>query len=358
MTIEAKFILSKKDFQLNVDLSIPSKGVTAVFGPSGCGKTTLLRLIAGLERCDNGYLKVRDNVWQGKDEYTPSHKRAIGYVFQEASLFTHLSVAGNLAYGVKRVPIAERKVSVDHAVELLGITHLLNRRTDQLSGGEKQRVAIARALAVSPKILLMDEPLSALDQGLKREIMPYLESLNSELDIPIIYVSHAPDEVARLADHLVLLEAGKVRAEGPIDSMLTRLDLPLAQGDDAAAVITASVAAHDDVYDVTYLDFSGGQFTVPRNSLPIGRKVRLRVVARDVSLTLERQTGTSILNILSATVTDIVTDEQPEVMVRLDAGGVSLLSRITRKSASQLNLICGQPVYAQIKGIALLADSK
>ncbi|UZE97371.1 molybdenum ABC transporter ATP-binding protein [Alkalimarinus alittae] len=358
MSIEAKFKLTKKAFELDVALTIPSKGVTAVFGPSGCGKTTLLRLIAGLERCDNGYLKVRDNVWQGIEGFIPSHERAIGYVFQEASLFSHLNVADNLAYGVKRVPATERKVSIDHAVALLGIGHLLSRKTDKLSGGEKQRVAIARALAVSPKVLLMDEPLSALDQALKREIMPYLESLHDELDIPIIYVSHAPDEVARLADHLVLLEAGKVRAEGPIEGMLTRLDLPLAHGDDAAAVIKANVASHDSHYGVTYLDFRGGQFIVPCNTLSVGQAVRLRVVARDVSLTLEHQTGTSILNIFPATVTEIITDEQPEVIVRLKVGEVTLLSRVTKKSAAQLNLKCGQHVYAQIKSIALLTDNK
>lgn len=358
MSIEAKFKWVKSDFKLDVELSIPDRGVTAIFGPSGCGKTTLLRLIAGLERCNEGYLKVGGRVWQDINEYTPPHKREIGYVFQEASLFPHLNVAKNLEYGIKRVPVAERKVSVDHAVELLGIGHLLNRKAHQLSGGEKQRVAIARALAVSPKILLMDEPLSALDQTLKREIMPYLESLNDELDIPIIYVSHSPDEVARLADHLVLLETGQVRADGPIGSMLTRLDLPLAYGDDAAAVIDASVMGHDDNYAVTYLEFGGGQFTVARNSLSVGQGVRLRVLARDVSLTLEHQTGTSILNIFPATVAEIITDEQPEVMVRLMAGGVSLLSRITRKSAAQLNLACGQRVYAQIKSIALLSDNK
>lgn len=358
MSIEAKFKWAKRDFKLDVELNIPDRGVTAVFGPSGCGKTTLLRLIAGLERCDNGTLKVGGRVWQDGREYIPPHKRSIGFVFQEASLFPHLNVAKNLEYGVKRVPIAERKVSVDHSVELLGIGHLLDRKAHQLSGGEKQRVAIARALAVSPKILLMDEPLSALDQALKREIMPYLESLHDELNVPIIYVSHSPDEVARLADHLVLLENGRVRADGPIGSMLTRLDLPLAYGDDAAAVIEAKVTGHDDHYAVTYLEFGGGQFTVARNSLSVGQVVRLRVVARDVSLTLEHQTGTSILNIISATIAEIITDEQPEVIVRLIAGGVSLLSRITRKSAEQLDLTCGQRVYAQIKSIALLTDNK
>lgn len=358
MSIEAKFSLTKKDFTFDVDLSIPGRGITAVFGPSGCGKTTLLRLMAGLEQCERGHLKVREAIWQDATSSVPAHKRAVGYVFQEASLFPHLSVKDNLMYGVKRVPAAARKVSLERATELLGIEHLLKRKSHQLSGGEKQRVAIARALAVSPQLLLMDEPLSALDQTLKRDIMPYLESLHTELDIPIIYVSHSPDEVARLADHLVLLEAGRVRADGPIREMLTRLDLPLAYGEDAAAVIEAKVTGHDDTYSVSYLEFCGGTFTVARNSLPVGCLVRLRVVARDVSLTLQRQSGTSILNILSATVEDVIVDQHPEVIVRLDAGGVPLLSRITRKSAALLDLQPGQSVYAQIKTIALLSDSK
>ncbi len=357
MSIKATFRLSKKDFEFDVELCIPDRGVTAIFGPSGCGKTTLLRLMAGLERCSNGYLKVRDRVWQDSSEFIPSHKRAIGYVFQEASLFSHLNVAKNLEYGVKRVAIAEQKVSLDHAVALLGIGHLLNRNAHQLSGGEKQRVAIARALAVSPKVLLMDEPLSALDQTLKREIMPYLESLHDQLDIPIIYVSHSPDEVARLADHLVLLDAGKVRADGPIGSMLTRLDLPLAYGDDAAAVIDASVVVHDDHYGITYLDFSGGRFTVARNTLPLGRPVRLRVMARDVSLTLERQMGTSILNIFPAVVEELIIDDQPDVTVRLRVGSTLLLSRVTRKSASLLQLTPKQALYVQIKSVALLGGN-
>lgn len=356
MSIEATFTLTKQDFELNVNLNIPSRGVTAVFGPSGCGKTTLLRLMAGLERSHNGFLKVRGKTWQDKSRFVPAHQREIGYVFQEASLFSHLNVAKNLEYGLKRVPADERKVSVDHAVALLGIKHLLNRRTDQLSGGEKQRVAIARALAVSPKILLMDEPLSALDHSLKREIMPYLESLHDELDIPIVYVSHSADEVARLADHIILLNEGRVTGDGPIKSMLTRLDLPLAEGDDAAAVIEAKISAHDDRYGTTYLDFSGGQFTVARNDLPIGRSVRLRVMARDVSLTLEHQTGTSILNIFPAVVEALVVDEQPDVMVRLTVGQSQLLSRITRKSASLLALSPKQTVYVQIKSVALLGE--
>ncbi len=261
-----------------------------------------------------------------------------------------------MQYAIKRVPVPNRKVSLERAIELLGIEPLLERRADQLSGGERQRVAIARALSVSPRILLMDEPLSALDINRKREIMPYIESLHDELDIPVIYVSHSPDEVARLSDHLVLLENGRVTAQGETSKMLTRLDLPLAHGDDAASLIHATVAEHDDEYNLTYLDFPGGRFTVARKALPVGFSVRLRVVARDVSITLAHQSGTSILNIFPSTIDDIISEGSSEKVVQLSVGGVTLLSRVTCKSASLLNLQKGQLVYAQIKSIALLSD--
>ena len=354
-TIEAHFKIKRQDFVLDIDLNVPARGITAIFGHSGCGKTTLLRAIAGLEPCRNGYLRVGDMLWQDGDFFVPPHKRSLGYVFQEASLFAHLNVQRNLEYGLKRIPKTEYKVSLDQAIELLDIAHLLGRKAAQLSGGEKQRVAIARALATSPKLLLMDEPLSALDLARKQEIMPYLESLHDELNIPVLYVSHAPGEVARLADHLVLLESGQIRASGPIGDMLTRLDLPLAHGDKAAALIQATVAGHDDEYNLTYLDFPGGQFSVSHKAFPVNHPVRLRVVARDVSLTLEHQSQTSILNIFPARIEAMISEGNAQVMVRLLVQGVPLLSRITRKSASLLDLKPGKKVYAQVKTVALLS---
>jgi len=355
MSIEARFRVERGDFTLDVDLDIPAQGVSAVFGPSGCGKTTLLRAIAGLDRYRGGFLRVGDMTWQDADRFVPPHRRPLGYVFQEASLFAHLSVRRNLEYGVKRLPRAERRVSVQQAIELLGIGHLLERKPDRLSGGERQRVAIARAVAVSPRLLLMDEPLAALDVNRKQEILPYIESLHNELDIPVIYVSHSPDEVARVADHLVLLAAGSITASGAIGDMLTRLDLPLAHGSDAEALIEATVAGHDDNYHLTYLDFAGGRFTVVRKELPPGSSVRLRVVARDVSLTLEHQSGTSILNIFPATIDALIPEGEAQVTVRLLVGGVPMLARVTRKSASVLDLKPGKAVYAQAKSVALLA---
>ncbi len=355
MNISIRLAVDKEDFNLHVDFVVPMKGITALFGASGCGKTTLLRAIAGLEPSAKGAIKIGDMCWQDKHHFTPAHQRSIGYVFQEASLFPHLSVLRNLQYGQKRIPQNQQRVSLQHAIELLGIAPLLKRKPQQLSGGEKQRVAIARALAVSPKLLLMDEPLAALDHPRKQEILPYLESLHKELDIPIIYVSHSADEIARLADNLVLMENGAVVATGSISQMLARLDLPLAKSDDAEALIKANISSHDEEYGLTCLDFSGEKFTVAHKDLPVGTQVRLRILARDVSITLHHQTDTSILNIFPATVEELSPTGASQVTVKLAVGEVVLLSRITRKSAALLNLSPGKKVFAQAKSVALLA---
>jgi molybdate transport system ATP-binding protein len=354
MSIEIRFRIDQGDFELDVDLCLPARGVSSLFGPSGCGKTTLLRAIAGLEHHAGGFLKVGDMIWQDAGHFVPPHRRPLGYVFQESSLFPHLSVQRNLEYGVRRVPESERRVSLEQATELLEIGALLERRPDTLSGGERQRVAIARALAVSPSILLMDEPLAALDVNRKQEILPYFESLHRELDIPVIHVSHSPDEVARLADHLVLLDSGRVVASGDVHEIFTRLDLSLAQESDAAAVIEAVVSDHDETYHLTCLEFAGGLVTVPREDLEIGARVRLRLAARDVSLTLAHQSDTSILNIFPAIIDEITDEDSAQVTLRLLAGEVPILARITRKSASDLDLCPGKPVYAQVKSVALL----
>ena len=355
--IHARFQVVWPGFTLDVDLDLPGRGVTALFGHSGSGKTTLLRCLAGLERQGSGTLRFKGEVWQDSTHgvFLPTHQRPIGYVFQEASLFPHLSVWKNLDYGRKRVNSGHR-VSLDHAVELLGIGHLLDRMPDRLSGGERQRVAIARALATSPRLLLMDEPLAALDLKRKGEILPYLERLHDELEIPVFYVSHSPDEVARLADHVVLLAEGRVMAQGGLRETLARLDLPTAFTEDAGVVIEAVVAEHDEAYHLTRLDFPGGSAVVAHRPEAIGHRLRFRVHARDVSLALTRAEGTSIANLLPATVTEIADADTPaHVLVRLDAGGTPLIARITRRSLDHLGVTPGQPLWAQIKAVALLA---
>ena len=353
--LRARFRLARGGFALDVDLELPGRGVTALFGPSGSGKTTLLRLIAGLERADGGFLAVDGRVWQDAGVFLPTHRRPLGYVFQDANLFPHLSVRQNLEYGRARVTAAERRVSLERAIELLGIGPLLARRPHGLSGGERQRVGIARALAVSPRVLLMDEPLAALDLARKREILPYLENLHGELDIPVLYVSHAPDEVARLADHLVVLDAGRAVASGPLADTLARLDLPIRLGEDAGVVLEGSVVERDARWHLARVAFPGGAVWVRDGGHDPGQAVRVRILARDVSLALARPAGTSILNILPATVTALAVDGHPAlVLVRLDVGGSSLLARLTARSAHALELAPGQRVHAQIKAVALV----
>ena len=355
--IRASFSIERRGFALDVDLSLPAKGVTALFGHSGSGKTTLLRAIAGLERAPGGYFALGDAVWQDERRglFVPTHLRPLGYVFQEASLFDHLSVEGNLEFGRRRIPEAERRFRPADVIALLGIKSLLGRRPASLSGGERQRVAIARALLTAPRLLLMDEPLAALDLKRKLEILPYLERLHDELAIPVIYVSHAPDEVARLADHLVLLDAGRVVASGPLTETLARADLPPAFADDAGVVIETVLACHE-ADALSRLDFAGACLRVGQRAEPLGSRLRCRVHARDVSLALEPPRASSILNSFAATVAAIApTDTPGHVLVRLDVGPTPLLARITRRSQRELDIQPGRQVWAQVKAVALLA---
>ena len=355
--IHASFRIAHTDFSLDVDLHLPGRGVSALFGASGSGKTTCLRAIAGLEHAPGGYLSMNGEVWQDDScgLFVPTHRRPIGYVFQEASLFPHLSVRRNLEYGMRRVPESARKVALDHAVELLGIAPLLERMPEKLSGGEKQRVAIARALATSPRVLLMDEPLAALDLKRKQEILPYLERLHDELEIPLLYVSHAPDEVARLADHLVVLEQGRTLASGPLGETLARLDLPIRLGEDAGVVLEGEIAERDVEWHLARVAVAGNSLWVRDSGAALGQHVRVRILARDVSLALDTHSDSSILNILPAVVEQLADDTHPALaLVRLDAGSVPLVARITRRSAAKLDLRPGLKVWAQIKAVALV----
>lgn len=351
--IDARFKLDWPGFSLAVDLTLPGRGVTALFGHSGSGKTTLLRCIAGLERAPQGRLVVDGEVWQDAGCWVPTHQRPIGYVFQEASLFAHLSVMGNLRYGMKRVSDAQR-VSLDHAIELLGIGRLLDRKPDRLSGGERQRVGIARALAVSPRLLLMDEPLAALDLKRKQEILPYLERLHDELEIPVLYVSHSPDEVARLADYLVAMDGGRVIADGPLADTLARLDLPIRLGEDAGAILDAAVGEVDNDWHLVRVDFAGGSLWARDHGLPVGRRVRVRVLARDVSLA-EHPGTSSIQNVLRGCVDAVGDDEHPGLsLVRVRVGDAMLLARLTKRAAASLGVAPGQALWVQVKSVALM----
>ena len=352
--IETRFRIPRRGFTLDVAESFPAQGVTAIFGPSGCGKTTWLRAIAGLERTPDGLCRVNGQTWQDGGHFTPPHRRALACVFQDAALFPHLDVRQNLLFGYKRTPESARRVSFDETVETLGLAHLLRRAPASLSGGEAQRVAIARALLASPGLLLMDEPMAALDGKARADILALLEDLRARLSIPVVYVSHSRVEVARLADHLVLMDKGRVRACGPLTQLVTRLDIAADEGAQAAAIIEARVAGHDEKWHLTYLDFPGGRFQIARASRPEGSTARLRVLARDVSLTLKPQTGTSILNIFPATVTEMTRTGPAQMLARLDLAGAPLLAGITRKSAAALKLAPGRAVYAQIKAVALL----
>jgi len=352
--IECKIKIQLESFMLDANFSIPDRGITVVFGPSGSGKTTLLRAIAGLEKSDKGFLKIGDSVWQKGEDFLATHKRQIGYVFQDAALFDHLDVKGNLNFVIKRA-IGLKEDFIESIHNLLEIKTLLNRKTTQLSGGERQRVAIARALLTNPKILLLDEPLSALDLKRKNEILPYLDSIHNDLEIPILYVTHSQDEMSRLADHLLLIEDGNIIGSGPVNDMLTRFDMPLSHGGDAVSIIEAEVLKRDSEFNLMHLDFLGGQFIVPDNSFPVQTKVRIRVVARDVSLTKSKQVDTSILNIFPAMVQEIVNEGEAQVMVRLQIKDTILLACITRKSSYKLRLEKGSEVFVQVKSVAILS---
>lgn len=356
--IRARFLVKHPGFALDVDLDLPGRGVSALFGHSGSGKTSCLRCFAGLDRPQQGYLHVAGELWQDSERgfFLPAHKRAIGYVFQDANLFPHLSVRKNLEYGQRRIPAAQRKVALDQALQLLGIGHLLERMPSALSGGERQRVGIARALVTSPRLLLMDEPLASLDLKRKHEVLPYLQRLHEELDIPVLYVSHAPDEVARLADHLVLLDEGQVRASGPLKETLLRADLPFASDDEAEAVIDGEVCAHDGHYDLLQLSLPGSEayLRLPHAALPNGHRVRVKIKARDVSLSLQRAEGSSLLNLLPVQV-DSWHALDAQMLLTLRIGDQRLLARITRYSFDQLGIHAGQAIWAQIKSVSLLA---
>jgi molybdate transport system ATP-binding protein len=357
--IRAEFRGTIGKFALDAGFTAPAKGVTALFGPSGCGKTTVLRCIAGLLRI-NGVCKIDGEVWQDENgAFLPTHKRPLGYVFQEASLFQHLSVRRNLLFGAPRHDSSGSKGAIvfDEVVELLGITRLLDRSPRNLSGGERQRVAIGRALLSQPKLLLMDEPLSALDRATKNEILPFLERLRDHLNLPVVYITHDIAEVERLADQMVLMEKGHVIGAGPLEDLQSDPSLPLAAARDAAVSFNGIVQASDETYGLVTLKIRGGALTAPAPPAPVGERRRIRVIASDVSLTRDPPAPSSILNVLPARVVSTKPVDSSEIIVVValgqDGAGARLLSRVTRKASEALGLAEGMSVYAQVKAVAL-----
>jgi len=345
-----RYELQRGNFSLDVDIEIPMQGITGIFGESGTGKTSLLRCIAGLESDAIGRLVVTGETWQDGAAGRPIHKRDIGYVFQEPRLFAHLDVSGNLEYGQRRA--RQRNVDVADVVGLLGLEGLLGRQPDSLSGGEAQRVAIARALLRAPRFVLMDEPLASLDRARRDEILPFLDRLHSSLDLPIIYVSHSIDEVTRLCDHLLVMDGGRIVANGSLQQVLMQTNLTILGGAEAGAVIEARVAGYDDDFNLTRVAFDGGEMWIS------GRHdseclLRLRICANDVSLCRERPKDTTILNILPGTIEAIEPDSDASVLVHLALGNERILARVTRRSSSELRLRRGDRVMAQIKSVAV-----
>ena len=368
--IDVRLQVQQGNFQLTLNTQLPGRGVTALFGPSGCGKTTALRAIAGLTKPTQARIVVNGMVWQddATRHWLAPHQRPLGYVFQEANLFSHLSVRQNVEYGLRRrSPNGKAStIALDQAIDLLGIASLMQRPVTHLSGGEAQRVAIARALASNPQLLLMDEPLAALDAARKAELMPYLDRLGQELALPILYVSHSMDEVSRLADSLLLLNNGQLIAQGPVADLMTRLDLPLAQGlpgDHQSAIAQGRVCAHDAQDHLWSMQLGHNpqhqlHWTEPGANYPMGEPVRLRILARDVSLSLTPPQGSSILNSLPVEVTALQASGPGQVLVQLqlqgDADSARLLALVSARSARLLALAPGMQLYAQLKSVAVL----
>lgn len=348
-------------FSLDASFSTPATGITAIFGPSGCGKTTVARCLAGLHYLSGSFCAIDGDIWQSPSTFRKTHQRPIGYVFQEASLFSHLTVERNLLYGAPRDATASSHdgIGFDEVIELLGLPKLLERSPHNLSGGERQRVAIGRALLSQPKLLLMDEPLSALDRPTKSEILPFLERLHARLSLPVFYISHDMSEIERLADHLVLMQHGRVVGAGPLQALQSAPSLPLAGAREAAVSLDATVEAHDSGYGLLTLRVAGGRLQVPAAPVAAGKRQRLRIAASDVSIARVASDTSSILNILPARIVSKSLLGHGEVIVVLALGadgcGTQLLARITLRSWDQLGLAETMNVFAQVKGVSLVS---
>lgn len=354
MTLSVRARITRSNFVFDVDVDWPAEGVTVLFGRSGSGKTTLLRLIAGLERPSDARVSFRHEIWLNGRRWVPLHRRRIAMVFQEASLLPHLSVRENLLYGYKRTPITERKLHLDEVVRMLGIENLIGRNINQLSGGERQRVALGRALLTSPRLLLMDEPLSALDTQTKRDILPYFERLVEEADVPIVYVTHAPAEVERLADRVVFLRDGRIDRVEKLKHTLSRSDSPLFHDDGVVSVIKGQLGRKEHGLTSFYVGQDCFWLSTPIYSDSVGKSQRLRILAKDIGIALSKPENTSLLNILSVTVQRIDPAREGHVLLGLRLSeGQNLFAEITAWSRDRLDLRKGLVVYAMIKTVAL-----
>jgi molybdate transport system ATP-binding protein len=352
--ISLHYQLQRASFSLDVDVELPMQGITGLFGVSGAGKTTLLRCIAGLEPATTGRLTVAGDVWEDSEAGTARsiQQRNIGYVFQEPRLFDHLTVRGNIEYGLKRRPQLGT-TKFEHVIDLLGLGSLLARNPSELSGGEAQRTAIARALLCAPRFVLMDEPLASLDQARKDEILPFLDRLHAEAEVPIIYVSHNIDEICRLCDQLVVIDGGRVVADGELQDVLVNTNIATLDGEQAGSVIQGTVDRYDERDDLTRLIFSGGELWVPGRAGSGDAALRLRVRANDVSLCRVMPEQSTILNIVPAIIEEIQSGPGASVLVRLLIGSDRIMARVTRRSVRELGLQAGDAVFAQIKSVAV-----
>ncbi|MDF1782371.1 MAG: molybdenum ABC transporter ATP-binding protein [Alcanivoracaceae bacterium] len=346
--------LTRSDFSLDVSFDLPAHGVLGIFGDSGSGKTSVLRCLAGLERNVRGSIVVGDSVWLDEEgQALPTHQRRVAYVFQDSRLFPHLNVQSNLSYGQKRRATAESSVSRDEVLSMLGISHLLDRKPAQLSGGEKQRVAIARALLSDPAVLLLDEPLASLDDARKQEVLPFLDRLHRMVRIPMIYVSHSVQEVQRLCDRLVVMEKGRKTFDGDVLSALTQPNASLSSDADAGALLKGKVVEYDAVGGVSVIALTEEQKIYTPAKLEIDAHIAIRIQASDVSLSLDRPSRTTVLNILEGQIVKCINQTDHHVVATIDVSNQKLLARISKKSWEQLSLASGQNVFVQIKAVSI-----
>ncbi len=359
-SLHIKLAVKRDHFDMTTELNIDTKSITALTGPSGSGKSTLLRYIAGLEPTLSGTCLFNNTLWQSEHAHLPTHKRQVGIVFQDTQLFEHLSVIENLQYAEKRS--RSNAIELNEIIDAMNIRALSNHYPKMLSGGEKQRVAIARALANNPKILLLDEPLANLDIESKQSILPYLEYIHEALQLPIIYVSHTPDEIARIASDVIFLKKGRVICQGPTNAILTRDDLPFAHAETACAILQGTIDHHDDEFHLSSIKIktSNAILALPKINKNLGDHITIKVLAKDVSLCVTPPENTSIMNCIQATIKNYTYMQDPSrLLVTLalksscNTNTEQILAHITKKSWSTLNLTKNQEVFAQIKSIAI-----